>query len=133
MTPKQMTSVAVFNSSEDTIEILKIALEEHGFAVSSGHVSDIKKGQVDVLDFVKEHQPEVVIYDVALPYEENWRFLRLLQSSEALKKLKWVITTTHKRRLEELVGECGEVFEIVGKPYDMDQIVNAVRVALESR
>ena len=87
----------------------------------------------ELIDFVKEHQPEVVIYDVALPYEENWRFLRLLQSSEALKKLKWVITTTHKRRLEELVGECGEVFEIVGKPYDMDQIVNAVRVALESR
>jgi two-component system response regulator len=131
MTPKQMTSIAVFNSSEDTIEILKIALEEHGFAVASGHVSDIKKGQVDVLDFVKEHQPEVVIYDVALPYEENWRFLRLLQSSEALKHLKWVITTTHKRRLEELVGECGEVFEIVGKPYDMERIIGAVRGALE--
>ena len=130
MTPKQMTSVAIFNSSEDTIEILKIALEEHGYAVASGHVSDLKKGQVDVLDFVKEHQPEVVIYDVALPYEENWRFLRLLQSSDALKNLKWIITTTHKRRLEELVGECGEVFEIVGKPYDMDQIVNAVRGAL---
>ena len=131
MTPKQLTSIAVFNSSEDTIEILKIALEEHGFAVASGHVSDIKKGQVDVLDFVKEHQPEVVIYDVALPYEENWRFLRLLQSSDALKHLKWVITTTHKRRLEELVGECGEVFEIVGKPYDMEQIIGAVRGALK--
>ena len=130
MTPKQMTSVAIFNSSEDTIEILKIALEEHGYAVASGHVSDLKKGQVDVLDFVKEHQPEVVIYDVALPYEENWRFLRLLQSSDALKNLKWIITTTHKRRLQELVGDCGEVFEIVGKPYDMDQIVNAVRGAL---
>jgi CheY-like chemotaxis protein len=130
MTPKQMTSVAVFNSSEDTIEVLKIALEEHGFVVASGHVSDIKKGQVDVLEFVREHQPDVVIYDVALPYEENWRFLRLLQSSEALKDLKWVITTTHKRRLEELVGETGEVFEIVGKPYDMNRIVNAVRGAL---
>jgi len=131
MTPKQMTSVAVFNSSEDTIEILKIALEEHGYTVASGHVSDIKKGQVDLLDFVKEHQPDVVIYDVALPYEENWRFLRLLQSSDALKHLKWVITTTHKRRLEELVGDCGEVFEIVGKPYDMDRILGAVRGALD--
>ena len=131
MTPKQMTSVAVFNSSEDTIEILKIALEEHGYTVSSGHVSDIKKGQVDLLDFVKEHQPDVVIYDVALPYEENWRFLRLLQSSDALKHLKWVITTTHKRRLEELVGDCGEVFEIVGKPYDMERILGAVRGALD--
>ena len=131
MTPKHMPSIAVFNSSEDTIEVLKMALEEHGFAVASGHVSDIKRGQVDVLDFVEEHQPDVVIYDVALPYEENWRFLRLLQSSEALKHLKWVITTTHKKRLEELVGDCGEVFEIVGKPYDIEQITNAVRGALD--
>src|SRR5258705_3456950 len=133
MTPKKMTSIAVFNSSSDTIEVLKLALEEQGFVVASGHVSDIKKGQVDVIDFVREHQPDVVIYDVALPYEENWRFLRLLQSSDALEDFKWVITTTHKRRLEELVGDTGEVIEIVGKPYDMQQIIDAVRAALGTR
>jgi DNA-binding NarL/FixJ family response regulator len=83
-----------------------------------------------VLDFVSEHEPDVIIYDVALPYEENWRFLRLLQTSEVLKDRKWVITTTHKQRLEELVGETGEVFEIVGKPYDVQQIMNAVKTAL---
>ena len=132
MSPKQLPSIAVFNSSEDTIEILKIALEEHGYAVASGHVSDIKKGQVDLLEFVKEHGPDVIIYDVALPYEENWRFLRLLQSSDFLKPLKWVITTTHKKRLQELVGDCGEVHEIVGKPYDLQQIVGAVKRACDA-
>jgi len=130
MAPKSLPSIAVFNSSEETIEILKIALEEQGYAVSTGHVADVKKGQLDVLDFVEEHQPDVIIYDVAIPYEENWRFLRLLQSSEALKDVKWVITTTHHKRLEELVGECGEVYEVVGKPYDLIQITNAVKDAL---
>ena len=84
----------------------------------------------DVIDFVAEHQPDAIIYDVAIPYEENWRFLRLLQSSEALKDVKWVITTTHRKRLEELVGECGEVYEVVGKPYDLIQITSAVKDAL---
>jgi CheY-like chemotaxis protein len=130
MAPKSLPSIAVFNSSEETIEILKIALEEQGYAVSTGHVADVKKGQLDVLDFVEEHQPDVIIYDVAIPYEENWRFLRLLQSSESLKDAKWVITTTHRKRLEELVGECGEVYEVVGKPYDLIQITNAVKDAL---
>src|SRR5437867_8980985 len=114
MTPKELPSIAVFNSSSDTLEVLKLALEQEGYAVVTGHVSELKKGHVDVLDFVEEHQPDVIIYDVALPYEENWRFLRLLQSSDALKLLKWVITTTHKPHLQELVGDCGEVYELVG-------------------
>jgi CheY-like chemotaxis protein len=132
MAPKSLPSITVLNSSAETIEILKIALEEQGYAVSTGHVADVKKGQLDVIDFVAEHQPDVIIFDVAIPYEENWRFLRLLQSSDAVKDVKWVITTTHKKRLEELVGECGEVYEVVGKPYDLIQITNAVKNALAS-
>ena len=131
MSPKQLPSIAVFNSSEDTIEILKVALEEKGYAVAAGHVADLKKGQVDVLDFVREHRPDVIIFDVAIPYEENWRFLRLLQSSEAVKEVKWVITTTHRERLQELVGDCGEVYEVIGKPYDLRQITQAVETALQ--
>lgn len=132
MAPKKLPSVAVFNSSQDTLDILKISLEEQGFAVATAHVSDLKKGQVDLLDFVQAHQPDVIVYDIALPYEENWTFLRLLQSSEALKPVRWVLTTTHRERLRELVGELGEVYEVVGKPYDLRQIVDAVKNALPS-
>jgi len=128
--PKSLPSVAIFNSSEDTIGVLKLALEEEGFSVASGHVADIKKGAVDVLDFVAQHEPDVIVFDVALPYEENWTFLRLLQSSESLRGVGWVITTTHGARLRELVGEVGQVFEVVGKPYDLHQIVGAVKSAL---
>ena len=70
-----------------------------------------------------KHSPDVIVYDVALPYEENWKFLRLLQSSEPLRDIRWVITTTHKKHLQELVKDCGEVYEVVGKPYDLEQII----------
>ena len=128
--PKTLPSVGIINSSQDTIEVLRLAFEKEGFAVASTHVSSVKSGETDLIGWVKEHDPDVIVYDIALPYEENFTFLRLLRSSVALKDVQWVITTTHKRRLEELVGDCGEVYEVVGKPYDLKQIVDAVSKAL---
>ena len=128
---KTVPSIVVLNSSQDTIDLLKVVLEEQGYAVATAHTSSIRNGELDVLEFVEKHSPDVIVYDVALPYEENWKFLRLLQSSEPLKQLQWVITTTHKKRLQELVSETGEVYEVVGKPYDLGQITSAIKTALE--
>jgi CheY-like chemotaxis protein len=129
--PKTVPSVLVLNSSQDTIDVLKIALEHEGFAVASAHVSDVKSGETDLIALHEQHSPDVIIYDIALPYEENWTFLRLLRAAEPLKSIRWVLTTTHRKRLMELVGEVGDVHEVVGKPYDLKQIVDAVKGALE--
>lgn len=46
----------------------------------------------------------MIVYDVSIPYEKNWAFLRLLLDSESMRGRKVVLTTTNKQRLEELVG-----------------------------
>jgi CheY-like chemotaxis protein len=127
---KHDQTVAVLNSSDDTVEMLRSCLQHHGFSsVVTGHVDDFKYGEADFPQFLEQHDPKALIYDISIPYDKNWTFLRLLLDTDAMRGRKIVLTTTNKKRLEELVGPT-DAFEIVGKPYDLEQIVTAVKVAL---
>jgi DNA-binding response OmpR family regulator len=124
-----MATVAVVNSSDDTVEMLRVALQHAGFESVTAHVDDVKRGVLDFSRFLTEHDPRVVIYDVSPPYEQNWTFLQMLRTTDAMRGRLVVLTTTHKGHLDELVGPTDAV-EIVGKPYDVNQVIERVRRGL---
>ena len=108
--------VAVFNSADDVIEMLRVALEGSGFAVVSAKLSEIQSGVMDLVAFVREHRPVAIVYDLPRPYEANWNVLRLLRETASLSKLGWVLTTLDKSALEAAVGPAPVVQIVLGKP-----------------
>ena len=121
------TTVAVLNSSDDVVELLRFVLEQAGFKTVAVHLPDIKRGQEDFLAFLTKYDPAVIVYDIAPPYRDNWTFLQLILSSEAMKKRRFVFTTANKQLLQEIVGQTLDAFEISEKPYALNSIVEAVK------
>jgi DNA-binding response OmpR family regulator len=125
------TVVAVINTSPDTVELLSVALECAGFVTVCSYTHDIRDGRLDLEAFLRQHKPTVIVYDIAPPYDRNWRFFEHLRET-ILKGYVFVLTSTHSAQVEKLAGRSA-VYEVVGKPLDLDAIVAAVREAAHSR
>jgi DNA-binding response OmpR family regulator len=125
--------VALINASDDTVEMVQRMLSASGIDCLTGcHFADLKKGNVDFAQFLAKYDPQVVIFDISPPYAENWRFFKTLRDAKTMEGRGLVLTTTNKDRLDEIVGEDSTAIEIVGKPYDLQQITAAITAALRT-
>ena len=128
---KPTLTVAVFNASDDTVEMLKTLLSESGYRAVSGEVDEVKSGKLDFIAFMETHNPDAVIWDIAPPYDRNWNFFKLLRTIGPLAGRAIILTTTHKEHLDALAGHDTGAIEIVGKPYDLQVIADAVSRGIE--
>jgi DNA-binding NtrC family response regulator len=125
-----MAKVAVINSSEDTVDMLRTLLEREGWETVQGHVDDIKRGRTDFLKYLETHDPQVIIWDVPPPYDQNWAFLQLVRSSRAMQARVVIVTTTNKQALERFVGPT-DAIEIFTKPYDVEVLIDTITRTLK--
>ena len=86
--------------------------------------------RAEVSRTVTEHQPAVIVYDVSIPYEQNWRLFEHFRDSPACRGVVFVVTTTNVQQLRKVAGPGPELHEIIGKPYDLDAVVSSVRGCL---
>src|SRR5690349_6967372 len=122
--------VLIINTSPDTVELLRIVLENAGFIVITTYTHDIREGKVNFEALVQQFQPQLVIYDIAPPYDKNWRQFLTTCAMPVFQGINFVLTTTNVRHVKEVAGADQIVYEIVGKPYDLDVLVQAVKDAV---
>ena len=121
--------MALFNASDDTIDMVQTLLTASGGQQTLiwCHFADLKKGIVDFGKYIDKHNPEVVIFDLSPPYDENWRFFKTMRDAKTMKGRGMVLTTTNKARLDEVLGEDSHALEVVGRPTDLQQIDAAIK------
>ena len=115
--------VLIFDNSVDILELLATDLQCRGCIVTTGSVSALRHGDVDGGRLIEATAPDVVIFDVALPYEINWQVATDLQADSRVR-VPFVLTTTNATAVRRLIGR--DLIELVGKPYDLDTLFDAI-------
>ena len=123
--------VAVINTNPDLVELLKARIEAAGFVVLVLHIAEIRAG-LDVASVLAQHDPVVIVYDVVMPYERNWRFLEHLRETSFTDR-RFVITTPNEAGIRKLAARDEKIYEVLDDTADIDAIVQAVREAARAR
>jgi DNA-binding response OmpR family regulator len=124
--------VALFNSNPDALIPLRKLLASAGFDVVSALIPEVRDGRCDVNGIMEQHDPVVVVYDIGAPYEENWALFEHCRAT-AMRDRRFVITSANPGHVERLAGHDDRIFEIVDRPFDLDNIVQAVKEAARAR
>ena len=121
--------VALFNASDDTIDMIQRLLTEAALdqTLIWCHFADLKKGIINFDRYMAKHNPEVVIFDLSPPYDENWTFFKTMRDAPIMHGRGSVLTTTNKARLDEVLGADSGALEVVGRARDLKLIAHAIQ------
>ena len=124
--------VGVFNTSEDIVDLLRVVLEQAGYVAVTALTHRLRDGQTDLEALMRQHRPQIIVYDIGPPYEQNWRLFQHIRASPACRGVRFVLTTTNLAQVRTVAGPEQCLYEIVGKPFDLEEVVGAVRRATPS-
>jgi len=124
--------IAVLNSNQDVLRLIRSTLEDEGYMVATEHIVSFKNGDANLAQFITDHWPAVVVYDLAPPYKENWNFLRMVRRIPEFATVPLVLTTVNKAALEQAVGET-DAFELVGTRDNLAPVIERINRIIRPR
>jgi DNA-binding NarL/FixJ family response regulator len=126
---KAMPTIAIVSAGTEDPESLRAGLEAEGFEAVVARLPEIRTGELDLVTFLEEHDPEVIVYQLGVPYPQSLTFLRLLQDTAIARHRAWVLTAGDPAAVADLLDAAATIPEVTAP----EAIVQAVRRALAGR
>jgi DNA-binding response OmpR family regulator len=124
--------VQLFHSNPDVLAPLARLLESAGFDVVSALIPGVHHRYCGADTMMTQQDPAVVVYDIGPPYEKNWAMFERLRAT-SMRNRRFVITSVNPQQVKQLAGRDDRIYEVVDRPFDLDNIVQAVKEAARAR
>ncbi len=96
-----------------------------------GYETQLAVDGQDFLDKVAQFNPDVVTLDVMMPGLNTWEILSRLHEMQVNPKVILLTIVRYSNSECQKLFEMGNVVEYIQKPFDIDDLKNAVRQAVE--
>lgn len=110
--------IVVVEDNQDINDLLSLILEEEGYQVIS--VTD----GLAALAAAREHRPDLITLDLALPGKDGWAVARELQEDPVTENIPILVISAYTRNLDAPLRR--RVARVISKPFYITQVVNEV-------
>ena len=120
-----MKKILIVDDERDIVETLSFMLKAKGYEVNVANDGE------DGLKLAKEIMPDLIILDVMMPKINGYKIARLLKYDNKYKHIPIVMVTARGQDTDKLIGEETGVDEYITKPFEFEEVLDAVNKYLE--
>jgi DNA-binding response OmpR family regulator len=121
--------ILIINSSPDTSDMLEEFFLVQGWTTAVCPLRPLREGAMPGAGLMATYRPDAILLDVAIPYEANWLIVQQLRNDTDVT-CPIVVTTTNEAAVQRLISVDERILEIIGKPYDLNQLHESVLAAV---
>lgn len=122
------TRILVVNDTQEILELFDELLTEEGYEVVlySQAIQDMRE--------IERIKPDLIIIDYIFGGEKDgWQMVQKLRMRRATAKIPLIICTAAVKEVREIEGYLTmKGIELVSKPFDIEDLLDAVKTALQT-
>lgn len=128
-TKRMATHIMVINDTQEILELFQEILVEEGYTVS------LYAFAIQDLSEVERVSPDLIILDYIIGGEGvGWQFLQKLKMRRSTADIPVVVCTAAAKAVQEMEGYLkAKGVTVVLKPFDIDDLLTAIKLSLGSR
>jgi two-component system alkaline phosphatase synthesis response regulator PhoP len=117
-------TVLIVDDEQSMLKVLERRLTSWGYEVLLA-----ENGQ-EGLRLAAERRPHLILLDVMMPAPDGLEVARQLKADRATARIPIILVTVKATQLSPEEIKASRAFRVIGKPYESEELEDAVRAAL---